>query len=79
MRTMMDLLDKLEKEHSLTVKEWRALIEGRTPELAEEVFSRARAVREREYGKKIYVRGLIEFTNYCKNNCFYENMKKLEK
>ena len=27
----------------------------------------ARAV----YGNKIFVRGLIEFTNYCKNNCYY--------
>ncbi|MBP3925586.1 MAG: [FeFe] hydrogenase H-cluster radical SAM maturase HydE [Clostridium sp.] len=73
---MMDLLDKLEKEHSLTVKEWRALIEGRTPELAEEVFSRARAVREREYGKKIYVRGLIECSNYCKNDCYYCGIRR---
>lgn len=76
MRTTMDLLDKLEKEHSLTVKEWRALIEGRTPELAEEVFSRARAVREREYGKKIYVRGLIECSNYCKNDCYYCGIRR---
>lgn len=76
MRTMMDLLDKLGKEHSLTVKEWRALIEGRTPELAEEVFSRARAVREREYGKKIYVRGLIECSNYCKNDCYYCGIRR---
>lgn len=76
MRTMMDLLDKLGKEHSLTVKEWRALIEGRTPELAEKVFSRARAVREWEYGKKIYVRGLIECSNYCKNDCYYCGIRR---
>jgi biotin synthase len=37
----------------------------------EELFARARAVREKYYGKKVYFRGLIEFTNYCKNNCYY--------
>ncbi|MDR1315732.1 MAG: [FeFe] hydrogenase H-cluster radical SAM maturase HydE [Spirochaetales bacterium] len=36
-----------------------------------ELFSRARAVREQHYGKAVYFRGLIEFTNYCKNDCYY--------
>ncbi len=27
--------------------------------------------REEYYGKDVYIRGLIEFTNYCKNNCYY--------
>lgn len=35
------------------------------------LFARARAVREKYYGKKVYYRGLIEFSNYCKNNCYY--------
>jgi biotin synthase len=37
----------------------------------EELFARARAVREKHYGRAVYFRGLIEFTNYCKNDCFY--------
>ena len=28
-------------------------------------------IRQQYYGKKVYIRGLIEFTNYCKNNCYY--------
>ena len=28
-------------------------------------------MRHRHYGKDVYIRGLIEFTNYCKNNCLY--------
>ena len=28
-------------------------------------------IRDRYYGDKVYIRGLIEFTNYCKNNCYY--------
>jgi len=68
---LRELIEKLEQEHSLSEREWITLIEGRTSEAAEEVFARARAVREREYGKRVYIRGLIECSNYCKNDCYY--------
>ena len=35
------------------------------------LMSQARAVADREFGRGVYVRGLIEISNYCKNNCFY--------
>ena len=37
----------------------------------EYLFERARAAREKVYGKKVFIRGLIELTNYCKNDCYY--------
>jgi len=37
----------------------------------ESLFAQARKVREEHYGKSVYIRGLIEFTNYCKNDCYY--------
>lgn len=36
-----------------------------------ELFKAADEVRRRHYGDEVYLRGLIEFTNYCKNNCYY--------
>ena len=68
---MKNLLDKLERDHVLTHAEFATLIENRTPELAEDLVHRARTVRHQHYGKDVYIRGLIEFTNYCKNNCYY--------
>lgn len=73
---MKNLILKLEKENRLTKEEWVRLIEGRTPELAEFLFERAREVRYANYGKDIYIRGLIEFTNYCKNDCYYCGIRK---
>lgn len=35
------------------------------------LFEEADKVRQQVYGKQVYLRGLIEFTNYCKNNCLY--------
>lgn len=60
------LIDQLHKEQTLTKEEWITLIEGHTPELSEYLFSMAREERHRYYGHDVYVRGLIEFTNYCK-------------
>ena len=70
------LIDQLHKEQTLTKEEWITLIEGRTPELSEYLFSMAREERHRYYGHDVYVRGLIEFTNYCKNDCLYCGIRK---
>ena len=45
------LIDKLYETQELSREEWIRLIEGRTPELSQYLFEKARAVREREYGK----------------------------
>ncbi|MBD5436149.1 MAG: [FeFe] hydrogenase H-cluster radical SAM maturase HydE [Treponema sp.] len=37
----------------------------------ENLRSEADAVRKKIYGDKVYIRGLIEFSNFCKNDCFY--------
>lgn len=65
------LIDRLEAGEALTKDEWVRLIDGRSPELAAYLFPKARAVRERVYGTDVYVRVLIEYSNYCKNNCLY--------
>ncbi|MDR2210368.1 MAG: [FeFe] hydrogenase H-cluster radical SAM maturase HydE [Spirochaetaceae bacterium] len=46
------------------------------PQEMEELFAAARAVREEYYGLDVYFRGLIEFTNYCKNDCFYCGIRR---
>ena len=71
------LIDQLHKEQTLPKEEWITLIEGHTPELSEYLFSLAREERHRYYGHDVYVRGLIEFTNYCKYNCYFRNSKDL--
>ncbi len=73
---MERLLEKLEREHRLSKEEWIALLEGRTEVFAQKVFERARVIRHTHYGNKVYIRGLIEFTNYCKNDCYYCGIRK---
>ena len=65
----MTIAEKLEFKKNLSDDEFRRLIE--TDEFDAELFERADRVRRSIYGDKVYIRGLIEISNYCKNNCYY--------
>ncbi|CAC9928895.1 iron-only hydrogenase maturation rSAM protein HydE [Aedoeadaptatus coxii] len=45
-------------------------------EAREPLFKKSREITERYFHKKIFVRGLIEFSNYCKNNCYYCGIRR---
>ncbi len=68
---MISLIEKLEKEHSLSFDELMLLIDKRDSSSREMLREKASTVRNKYYGNRIYIRGLIEFTNFCKNNCLY--------
>lgn len=71
-----DLIEKLEKEHSLSLNEYEQLIREYTTELADFTAKKAVAVRQRIYDNKVYIRGLIEISNICKNDCLYCGIRK---
>lgn len=79
MSRIFELTDKLEREHILQKSELAEIISGHTPDTDEYLFEKARAVRERVYGRDVYMRGLIEFTNYCKNDCLYCGIRRSAK
>ena len=66
---MSELIEKLKTTHQLTDAELLRFLAEPQPE--EKLFAAADAVRRAYYGDQVYLRGLIEFTNYCKNNCYY--------
>ena len=66
---MPDLVEKLRKNRDLSDAELRELISS--PAYDRELQRNADEVRREHYGDAVFLRGLIEFTNYCKNNCFY--------
>lgn len=72
----LDFIQKLNREKQLTKEEWVFVIENRTDDTAEELFALARSIQHKQFGNKIYTRGLIEFTNYCKNDCYYCGIRR---
>lgn len=73
---MRELIDKLQRERGLSKAEFAALLSGFGKEDSQYLFSKSRAAADDFFGKKIYMRGLIEFTNYCKNDCYYCGIRK---
>ncbi|WMJ23894.1 [FeFe] hydrogenase H-cluster radical SAM maturase HydE [Paludicola sp. MB14-C6] len=73
---MKSLIDQLDQEHNLSQSQLTTLLQNITPELSEYLFEKARATSQNYFGNAIYTRGLIEFTNYCKNDCYYCGIRK---
>lgn len=66
---MISLIEKAEKEHWLTKEELVSLLE--TDAYDDEIFAAADRVRKEYVGDQVHLRGLIEFSNKCKQNCLY--------
>jgi len=72
---MRDLILKLEKNKTLSREDFSQLLTC-TGEDLDFLFKTARAVADKTFGKSVYIRGLIEFTNYCKNDCKYCGIRR---
>lgn len=72
----LELIDRLQQERNISLEDFRRLLMTEDTEIVEELAKRARETAQSVYGNKIYIRGLIEFTNYCKNNCYYCGIRR---
>lgn len=73
---MNELINKLATEHSLTLAEYKLLVESYNEENARELAKFAVAERKKYYSNTVYIRGLIEISNICKNNCLYCGIRR---
>lgn len=73
------LIEKLETTHSLTTAEYEYLISHRDEESAQLLKEKALKEREVIYGKTIFIRGLIEVSNFCRNDCYYCGIRRSNK
>ena len=70
-KTSSELLCLLSEKHHLSLSSFERILRERTEADEELAHQLARECTEKYYGRGVYTRGLIEFTNYCKNNCHY--------
>lgn len=71
-----EIIDKLVKEQVATVEELLFILNNINEEEKQYLWDKADEVRRLNYGNKVYIRGLIEFTNYCKRDCVYCGIRK---
>ena len=72
----MKLVEKLIQNRILSKEEFVELLSNTSAEDREILRKEAVRLREKYYGHDVYIRGLIEFTNYCKNNCYYCGIRR---
>ena len=73
----MKAVDKLIQRQKLTKEEFIEILKQQDdPDIRELLKEEAVRLRKHYYGTKVFTRGLIEFTNYCKNNCLYCGIRR---
>ena len=73
---MENVITALCAGETLTTKDFTHLVENYTPALAARLAAAAREKRHEVYGKSVFIRGLIEVSNYCRNDCFYCGIRR---
>lgn len=71
-----ELLKRLEKKGSLQEQEYVRLLCCYSPQLAEAAAEKAVKKRQDIYGSEVYIRGLIEISSHCKNDCLYCGIRR---
>lgn len=78
-KELTTLIDKLAAEHALSKEEYITLLTKCGLEEADYLAEKARAEKEKHYGKAVFIRGLIEVSNICKNDCYYCGIRRSNK
>lgn len=68
---MTRLVEQLEKTNSLSREQLLTLLQNQGEQTRRLLAEKAWQLRQKYYGDQVFIRGLIEFTNYCKNDCYY--------
>ncbi|MCQ2460415.1 MAG: [FeFe] hydrogenase H-cluster radical SAM maturase HydE [Ruminococcus sp.] len=76
---MTEIVEKLYKTGDLSDSELKSLIECGDEKTAELLRKYADETRQKHYGKKVFLRGLIEVSSYCKNDCLYCGLRRSNK
>lgn len=76
MKSIKTLIDKLAENTILSREEFCFLLDHLDEDGEMYLYGKARKSALAAYGNKIYVRGLMEFTNYCKNDCYYCGIRR---
>lgn len=75
-KNCIKLIDRLAKQHSLTMDEYKFILDNENGITAGYAREKAVEFQQKVYGNEIYIRGLIEISNYCKNDCYYCGIRK---
>ena len=72
------LIHTLQHTHQLQPEQMQTLLTAAFSDavIRAELAQAAQQTAQAVFGNKIYIRGLIEFTNYCRNDCYYCGIRR---
>lgn len=73
---MKDIINKIAQKRDVTLEELGQILCCKEADAVKLLFDRARETAQAAYGKKIFMRGLIELSNHCKNDCLYCGIRR---
>lgn len=73
---MTELIQEIKEKQNITLEQLKQILNETDPESIQKLHEAAARTAEEIYGKQIFIRGLIEFTNYCKNDCYYCGIRR---
>ena len=76
MSSAPELLEVLFREHSLPTGQYEELVRSFSPSLAARAAELAREARRAVYGDEVFIRGLIELSSFCRNDCLYCGLRR---
>ncbi len=72
----MELVDQLSRHQTIDAEALRALLLCQDTSVVSYLHAEARRVADQAYGRKVFVRGLLEVSNHCRNNCYYCGLRR---
>lgn len=76
MTVYKDRIDAIGRKQNIDRATLAWLLETQEEEALSYLKDSAREVADAVYGKQVFIRGLIEFTNYCRNDCYYCGIRR---
>lgn len=76
MQTLVEIIDQIKNEQTIQREQLQTLLTTTDEQAISYLRDTARKVADDIYGKQVFIRGLIEFTNYCKNDCIYCGIRR---
>lgn len=73
---MKQIIDHIVSTRNLTLEQLAGLMATEDQEVVGYLFHQSHQLAQRIYGNKIFIRGLIEISNHCKNDCLYCGIRR---
>ena len=69
-------INKVKQSRNISLEQLKLLLETNDDEGIRFMREEAVKVCQKTYGNQVFIRGLIEFTNFCKNDCYYCGIRR---